>query len=88
MCTPLRQSVVQISAEPGIHMVSLYKLKKAWRLLGAVVPATEKDPDGWSSADKFRVVLETTGLNATEISPYCHDHGLLPEHVEHWWRAS
>jgi hypothetical protein len=28
-------------------------------LQGEVVPASEKDPDGWSAADKFTVVLET-----------------------------
>jgi len=39
-------------------------------LQGEVVPASEKDPDGWSAADKFTVVIETAGLNATELSAY------------------
>jgi hypothetical protein len=26
---------------------------------------TEKDPDGWRASDKFMLVLETAGLNAT-----------------------
>ena len=54
---PMRQSVAQISAELGIHVVTLYNWRKAWRLQGEVVPASEKDPDGWSAADKFTVVL-------------------------------
>lgn len=33
-----------------------------------VVPASEKDPEGWSTTDKFTVVVETAGLNATELS--------------------
>ena len=53
-----------------------------------VVPASEKDPDGWTAADKFTVVLETTGLNPNELSAYCRERGLYPEQVEHWRKAA
>jgi hypothetical protein len=33
-----------------------------WRVQEEVVPATQKEPEGWSAADKFTVVLETAGL--------------------------
>ena len=79
MSPPHRQSVAQISAELGIHIVTLYNWRKAWRLQGEVVPSFEKDPDGWSASDKFTVVLETAGLNATELSAYCRERGLYPE---------
>lgn len=49
---PQRQSVAQISAELGIHVVTSYNWRKAWRLKGEAVPVSEKDPDGWSAADK------------------------------------
>jgi transposase-like protein len=58
----MRQSVAQISAELGIHVVTLYNWRKVWRLQGEVVPASEKEPEGWSAADKFTVVMETAGL--------------------------
>jgi transposase len=83
-----RQSVAQISAELCIHVVTLYNWRKAWRLQGEVVPASEKDPDGWGAADKFTVVLETAGLNATELSAYCRERALYPEQVERWQQAS
>jgi transposase-like protein len=88
MSPPQRQSVAQISAELGIHVVTLYNWRKAWRLQGKVVPASEKDPEGWSATDKFTVVLETAGLNATELSAYCRERGLYPEQVERWRQAS
>ena len=88
MSPPQRQSVAQISAELGIHVVTLYNWRKSWRLQGEVVPASEKDPDGWSATDKFTVVLETAGLNATELSAYCRERGLYPEQVERWRQAS
>ena len=53
-----------------------------------VVPASEKDPDGCSAADKFTVVLETSGLNATELSAYCRERGLFPEQVSRWRQAA
>jgi transposase len=81
MSPPMRQSVARISQELGIHVVTLYNRRKAWRLQGEVFPATEKDPDGWSAADKFTVVLETAGLNATELSAYCRERGLYLEQL-------
>jgi transposase len=88
MSPPMRQSVAQISAELGIHIVTLYNWRKAWRMQGEVVPASEKDPEGWGATDKFTVVLETAGLNATELSAYCRERGLYPEQVERWRQAS
>ena len=88
MSPPMRQSVARISEELGIHVMTLYKWRKAWRLQGEVVPASEKEPEGWSAADKFTVVLETAGLNATELSAYCRQKGLYPEQVDRWRQAS
>ena len=88
MSPPQRQSVSQISAELGIHVVTLYNWRKARRWQGEVVPASEKDPEGWGATDKFTVVLETAGLNATELSAYCRERGLYPEQVERWRQAS
>ena len=88
MSPPHRQSVAQISAELGIHVVTLYNWRKAWRLQGEVVPASQKDPEGWGPADKFTVVLETAGLNTTELSAYCRERGLYPEQVDRWRQAA
>ena len=34
------------------------------------------------------MVLETVGLNATELSAYCRQKGLYPEQVDRWRQAS
>jgi len=88
MSPPHRQNVAQISAELGIHIVTLCNCRKTWRLQGEVVPASEKEPAGWSAADKFTVVLETAGLNATELCAYSRERGLYPWQVERWRQAS
>jgi transposase-like protein len=88
MSPPQRQRVARISEKLGIHVITLYKWRKPWRLQGEVVPASEKEPDGWSAANKFTVVLETAGLNATELSAYCRERGLFPEQVSRWRQAA
>jgi transposase-like protein len=88
MGPPHRKSVAEISQQLGIHVITLYKWRKAWRLQGEVVPSSHKDPEGWSAADKFTVMLETAGFNATELSAYCRERGLYPEQVERWRQAS
>ena len=84
MSPPNWQSVARISEETRIHVATLYVWRKGWRLEGEVVPASHKDPEGWGSADKFTVVLETAAFNATEFSAYCRERGLYPEQVSHW----
>lgn len=44
-----------------------------------MVPATQKEPEGWNAADKFTAMLETARLNATEFGAYCRERGLFPE---------
>ena len=88
MSPPNRQDVPQISKELGIHQSTLYQWRSNWRsnwrLQGEVVPASEKHPDSWSAADKFTVVIETAGFNATELSSYCRERGLFLEEVDRW----
>jgi len=88
MSPPNRQSVLEIARELGIHAITLYKWRKAWRLQGEVVPASEKEVESWSAADKFTVVLETAGLNATELGGYCRERGLYPDQVDRWRKAA
>jgi len=88
MHPPQRQNVARISEELGIHVMTLYKWRKTWRLQGEVVPASEKEPEGWSDAGKFTVVLESAGLNATELSAYSRERSLFPEQVSHWRQAA
>jgi len=52
--------------------------------VGDVVPASEKQPEGWRTADKFTVVVERAGFNATELSSYCRERGLFTEQVDRW----
>jgi hypothetical protein len=77
MGAPHCQSVVEISHDLGIHVITLYKSRKAWRLQGEVVPASQNYPEGWCPAHKFTVVLETAGLYANELGGNCLERALF-----------
>ncbi len=82
MSPPHHQIVARISEELGIHVITPYHLRKTWRLQGKVVLTFEKGPEGWGVSDKFALVLENAGLNATQLSDYCRERGLFHEYVE------
>ena len=44
---------------------------------GEVVRASEKDLEDWTAADKFTVVVESAGFNATGLSTYCRELGFI-----------
>lgn len=48
------------------------------------MPGDGKQADQWSSQDKFRVVLESAGLNEAELSEYCRRKGLYVEQIKAW----
>ena len=51
------------------------------------MPGDGKNPEGWSSEDKFAVVLEAAPLNAAELAEYCRRKGLYPEQIAAWRAA-
>jgi hypothetical protein len=52
-----------------------------------LLPDAEREPEGWSSRDKFAAVLETAALNEAELAEYCRKRGLYPEQVRAWREA-
>jgi transposase len=70
--------------ETGISGVTLYHWRKQARARGLVVPGDGRNPENWSSEDKFSVVLETATLNEAEVAEYCRKKGLFAEQIDAW----
>lgn len=51
------------------------------------MPGDGKTPSGWSSEDKFRMVLESAGLGEAELGEYCRRKGLFVEQLQEWRAA-
>ncbi len=87
MMPPGNRAVSELAEETGISTVTLYAWRKVARAAGAVVPGDGKSPVGWSSTDKFRVVLESAALSETELGEYCRRKGLYVEQIRGWREA-
>ena len=87
MMPPGNRTVSELAEETGISAVTLYAWRKQARAAGVVVPGDGKNPEGWSSREKFRVVLESAELNEMELAQYCRRKGLYAEQIREWREA-
>ena len=85
MSPPIAKRCSKVSRETGITPVTL----RAWR--NAAIVAGEmtehSSADGWSSAAKFRAVLETAAFCEAELSEYCRRKAVHPEQLRQWRAA-
>ncbi|MBC3921189.1 IS3 family transposase, partial [Undibacterium sp. CY18W] len=84
MTPPINRAIVELAQATGITTPTLRIWQKEARAEGRIVPGDSKSSDQWSSADKFRIVLETASLSETELSAYCRRKGIYPEQVREW----
>lgn len=87
MMPPLNRRVLELVEETGISDCTLYTWRKQARAVGVVVPGDGKQPDQWSSQDKFNIVLESASLNEAELAEYCRRKGLYVEQITAWRQA-
>jgi transposase-like protein len=87
MMPPQNRTVTELSEETGITLVTLYAWRRQAREKGVAVPGDGKQAVDWSSADKFRMVLESAGLSASEVGEYCRRKGVLVEQLQQWREA-
>ena len=87
MMPPHNTPIPRLAEETGISDVTLYNWRKQARVEGIAVPADGKNPEKWSSEDKFAIVLEAASLNEAELSEYCRRRGLYAEQIAVWRKA-
>jgi len=87
MMPPHNIPIPQLAEESGISDVTLYNWRKQARVEGIAVPADGKNPEKWSTEDKFAIVLEAASLNEAELAEYCRQKGLYAEQIETWRKA-
>ena len=87
MMPPHNIPIPRLAKETGISDVTLYNWRKQARVEGIAVPADGKNPEKWSSEDKFAIVLEAASLNEAKLAEYCRQKGLYAEQIEAWRQA-
>jgi len=84
MMAPENKGAMELSEETGIPYQTLYNWRKQAKEKGCAVPGNNKNPEKWSSSDKFATVLETASLNEAELGEYCRKKGLYVEQIQEW----
>ena len=84
MLPPNNESITKISREEGISEQTLRNWRDKARKEGYAAPGTDAVPDDWSTQDKFLVVVETAGMNETELAEYARKKGLYIEQIKTW----
>ncbi|SOY74353.1 transposase, IS3 family [Cupriavidus taiwanensis] len=87
MMPPENALVSALARETGITEQTLYAWRRQMKAQGVPVPGDGKNPEVWSSEDKFAVVLETAPLNEAELAEYCRRKGLYAEQIAAWREA-
>jgi transposase-like protein len=90
MMPPLNRAVIEMSGATGVTTVTLYTWRRHARNIhnsGEYMPGNGKTSDQWSSAEKFRVVLETALFSETEIAYYGRANGIYPVQIREWRKA-
>ncbi len=70
---PHRHCVAEIAQQLAVDMIALKKSQRAWRFQPELVPANQKDPQGWTPAVLFHQVFGTAGLIAIALGVYCRE---------------
>nr|WP_151638058.1 transposase [Noviherbaspirillum aerium] len=84
MSAPQNKPVSEVSQLTGSPEATLYLWRKQARSAGRAVPEDGHNPEDWSAADKFAVVLKTAPLGEVELAEYCRQNGLFVEQVLRW----
>ncbi len=44
----------------------------------------EKSPQNWTQTQRFEAILDCHSMSEAEISSYCREHGIYPQHIQAW----
>ena len=84
MLLPNNESITKISKEEGVSEQTLRNWRDKARRDGYAAPGTDANSDDWSTQDKFLIVVESAGMNETELAEYARKKGLYVEQIKSW----
>ena len=84
---PENRPVSEVATEEGISAPTLYARRTQARAKGRLLPDHGRDPEGWTSRDKFRAVVETAAMGEIEVDENGLQRGLYPEQIQRWRRS-
>ena len=87
MGPPHHRPIKALSKATGITEVTLRTWRREAIEAGQLLRRDPRQSERWSGLDKFRIVLESAPMSATELSEYARKQGVLPEQIARWREA-
>lgn len=87
MGSPHHQPIKALSKATGITEVTLRTWRREAVEAGQMMRRDPRQSDRWSGLEKFRIVLVSAAMSATELSEYARKQGVLPEQIARWRTA-
>ena len=81
---PNNESITKIAKEEGIPEQTIRNWQKQARADGIAVPVKDSSSEKWSTQDKFLIVVETAGMNETDLAEYARKKGLYVDQIKAW----
>ena len=81
---PNNESITKIAKEEGIPEQTIRNWQKQARADGITVPGKDSSSEKWSTQDKFLIVVETAGMNETDLAEYARKKGLYVDQIKAW----
>ena len=81
---PNNESITKIAKEEGIPEQTIRNWQKQSRADGISVPGKDSSSEKWSTQDKFLIVVETAGMNETDLAEYARKKGLYVDQIKAW----
>jgi transposase-like protein len=88
MSPPSWESIPEISRCTGIATSTLYSWKRQWSRRGELVPASTSPAEDWTPADKLAAVIQSTGLNGSDLGAFSRERDLFPKQLARWRQAA
>ena len=84
MLPPNNEGIPELAMETGIPKDTLYSWRIKHRKSKVDRIAKTDQTGGFSSEEKFSIVVETSSMNENELSAYCRHKGLYAEQINGW----
>jgi transposase-like protein len=84
MLPPHNRSVPELVKETGIPKDTLYTWRAKYRGEQEAAAGKGRGADGFTSAEKFDLVVQSAALNEHELGELCRRRGLFPEQLAAW----
>lgn len=84
MLPPNNESIQHLARTEGISEQTLRNWRKAARANGQAALGHGIASEGWSSEDKFLVVVETISMSEHDLAGYAREKGLYVEQIKAW----